>query len=305
MRYQYLSNNRISDHSIFSQLESYFESFWEPILILDSNFRINQANKKFVELSGFSSEELLGESPSKVLDQFVGSFPVNGTLKIHASSFQGKVVEGQLKAQYGLEIPVKMTFQPFYREQDVNEWFIAIFIRDISHEVHLKKQLNATKEYALNTNQISGIVYRQTDLGPSAWIKDSYIPAVYQKFATDHGRDDELIRIGLVLTTALGQGSSYTLGLSELPIANYDIVAICYTKLFEIIPNESKNKSYVIVAIFFPKKLESLIEKRTTLEKIFAEHFESIKNFEQLDVDWLHNLKRDLLMFDEVGVSNP
>ena len=299
-----MSNNKPTDHSIFSQLEAYFESFWEPILILDSNFRINQANKKFIELCGYSLDELLGESPSKVLDQFVGSFPVNGTLKIHASSFKDKIVEGQVKSKFGIDIPVKMTFQPFYREQDVNEWFIAIFIRDISHEVHLKKQLNATKEYALNTNQISGIVYRQTDLGPSAWIKDSYIPAVYQKFTTDHDRNDELIRIGLVLTTALGQGSSYTLGLSELPIADYDIVAICYAKLFEIIPNESKNKSYVIVAIFFPKKLESLIEKRITLEKIFTEHFEHITNFDQLDVEWLLNLKRDLLMFDKVGVSN-
>ena len=174
--------------------------------------------------------------------------------------------------------------------------------RDISHEIHLKKQLNATKEYALNTHQISGIVYRQTDLGPSAWIKDSFIPAVYQKFLSEHERNDELIRIGLVLTTALGQGSSYTLGLSELPIADYDIVAICYTTMLEI--NETKNKSYVIVAIFFPKKLESLIEKRITLEKIFVEHFENIKGFEQLNTDWLFNLKKDLLMFDKVGVLN-
>ena len=288
--------------NIFTQLEAYFETFWEPIIILDSNFRISQVNKKFIDLCGFMKTELLGESPSKILDQFVGTFPINGTLKLHASSFEGKIVNAHVKSKYGIQIPVKMTFQPFYREATENEWFIAIFIRDISHEVHLKRQLNATKEYALNTNQISGIIYRQTDLGPSAWVRDSFIPVIYQKFPNENEVNDELIRIGLVLTTALGQGSSYTLGLSELPISDYDIVAICYAKLLEI--NETKNKSYVIVAIFFPKKLQSLIEKRVVLEKIFIEHFEPIKDFDQLDLNWLFNLKRELLLFDKEGVPN-
>ena len=290
------------EYNIFAQLEAYFETFWEPIIILDSKFRINQANKKFLNLCGYEKIELVGEPPSKVLDQFTGAFPINGNLKVDISSFEGKIIQVHIKSKYGIEIPVKMTFQPFYREADVKEWFIAIFIRDISHEIHLKRQLNATKEYALNTNQISGIIYRQTDLGPSAWVRDSFIPVLYKKFTNEHDINDELIRIGLILTTALGQGGSYTLGLSELPIADYDIVAICFTKLLDL--NDTKNKSYVIVTVFFPKKLVSLIEKRVVLEEVFKEHFNGIKDFDQLDENWLFELKKDLLMFDTEGTSN-
>ena len=286
---------------IFSQLEAYFENFWEPIIILDSDFRINQVNRKFLELSGYARDELLKESPSKVLDQFTGVFPIHGSLKVNITSFEGKITYAQVKSKYGIELPVKMTFQPFYRDIDIKEWFIAIFIRDISHEIHLKRQLNATKEYALNTNQICGIIYRQTELGPTAWVRDKYMPVIYQKFPDENEVNDELIRIGLVLTTALGQGSSYTLGLSDLPISDYDIVAICYTTFLEIY--ETKGKSYVIVVIFFPKKLESLIEKRVVLEEIFAEHFKDIKNFDQLTLDWLNELKKDLLQFDD-GIMN-
>lgn len=300
MRSRFLSNND-NGMNIFSQLEAYFENFWEPIIILDSEFRINQANRKFLELCGYSKDELLNESPSKVLDQFTGVFPIHGNLKLNITSFEGKITYAQVKSKYGIELPVKMTFQPFYRDIEIKEWFIAIFIRDISHEVHLKRQLNATKEYALNTNQISGIIYRQTELGPTAWVRDKYIPVIYQRFPDEHEVNDELIRIGLVLTTALGQGSSYTLGLSELPIADYDIVAICFTTFLEI--NESKGRSYVIVTIFFPKKLESLIEKRVVLEKIFEEHFKNVHNFDQLTLDWLYDLKKDLLQFDD-GITN-
>lgn len=298
MRLRYLSHK-----SIFSQLESYFETFWEPIIILDSSFRINQANKKFLELCSYQKEELIGESPSKVLNQFEGTFPVNKNLKLNLSSFEGKIVETLVKSKSGIEIPVKMTFQPFYRTEGVQEydWFMAVFIRDISYEVHMKRQLNATKEYALNTSQIGGIIYRQTDLGPSAWVKDEIISPVHQKFTSNHEREDEIIRIGLILTTALGQGASYTLGLSELPISDYDIIALCYTTMLKKI--ESKNKSYVIVAILFPKKLTSLIDKRSVLEEIFKDHFKNIHDFSQLDNKWLSDLKRSLLLFDD-GVYN-
>ena len=298
MRLLYLSHK-----SIFNQLESYFETFWEPIIILNSSFRINQVNKKFLELCSFQKEELLGASPSKVLDQFEGTFPVNKNLKLNLASFEGKIIETLIKSKSGIEIPVKMTFQPFYRSEEAQEqdWFLAIFFRDISHEVHLKRQLNATKEFALNTSQITGIVYRQTDLGPSAWVKDEIIPTIHQKFTSEHEYEDELIRIGLILTTALGQGASYTLGLSELPILDYDIIAICYTVMLN--NNDAKNKSYVIVAILFPKKLTSLIEKRSVLEEIFKEHFDGITDFVQLTQSWLADLKKSLLLFDE-GVYN-
>ena len=89
--------------------------------------------------------------------------------------------------------------------------------------------------------------------------------------------------------------------MSDLPISDYYIVEICYTTFLEIY--ETKGKSYVIVVIFFPKKLESLIEKRVVLEEIFAEHFKDIKNFDQLTLDWLNELKKDLLQFDD-GIMN-
>lgn len=291
----------LNERSIFSQLESYFENFWEPILILDSKFLINQVNGKFLDICGYLKDELLGHSPSMVLDQFEGVFPIQGNIKLDKASFEGKIVHSNVRSKYGIEIPVKMTFQPFYREIDEKDWFIAIFIRDISHEVHLKRQLNASKEFSLKTFQISSVVYRQTNLGPSVWVKDPYIPLINEKYKNEHDINDELIRIGLILTTALGQGSSYTLGLSELPVATYDLIAVCYTTLLNL--NENMNKSYIIVAIFFPKVLTSFIEKRIVLENIFKEHFKNINHFDQIDGNWLYNLKHDLLLFDE-GVLN-
>ncbi len=303
MRLRFLSNkdDKTFNNNVFNQLEAYFENFWEPIIILDNNFRINQMNLRFLELSGYTRHELINQSPSMVLDQFSGSFPVHGTVKLSATSFENKITFAHIKSKFGIEIPVKMTFQPFYRELDEPEWFIAIFIRDISHEIHLKRQINASKEYALNTFQICGVIYSQTNLGPSIWVRDEYFPVIYKKFHNEHDVNDELIRIGLILTTALGQGSSYTLGLSDLPIADYDFIAICYTTF---IANSKSNSDYVIVAIFFPKKLESLIEKRIVLEKIFADRFQFINYFSQLTSEWLYNLKKDLLMFDEEGTSN-
>lgn len=291
----------MSHKSFFDQLEVYFETFWEPIVILDSEFKINQVNKRFLDLSSYQKEEIIGASPSLILDQFEGTFPVNGNLKLDIASFEKKIITTHVKSKSGINIPVKMTFQPFYSDETQREWFLALFIRDISHEVHLKRQLNATKEYALKTYQITGVIYRQTDLGPSAWVRDKIIPPIHEKFTREHEREDELIRIGLILTTALGQGGSYTLGLSELPISDYNIRAVCYTTMLD--KNEPNSKSYVIVAILFPKKLNSLIEKPSILEEIFKDHFEGITEFDQLTDKWLAELKRSLLLFDE-GVYN-
>ena len=298
MRLPYLNEN--NNKNIFSQLETYFDNFWEPIVILDGHFRINQVNSKFLELCSFEKHELLNESPSKIFDQFVGVYPTQGNLKLNISAFEGKIVKANVHSKSGIDIPVKMTFQSFYTDDKKSNWFIAIFIRDISHEVHLKRQLNSTKEFALNKFQISGIIYRQTSMGPAIWLKDPHITVISEKFKTENEITDELIRIGLILTTALGQGNSYTLGLSELPIDN-EIVAVCYTTLLNM--NKTKNETYVIVAVLYPKVLTSLIDKRIVLENIFKDHFSKVNNFDQLDNEWLFNLKYDLLMFDE-GVSN-
>lgn len=295
----------MSEKNIFDQLESYFETFWEPIVILDSKFRIYQVNKKFLEISGYENkQELLSESPSVILSQFVGEFPLNSSVKLNISDFEGKIVKTHVKSKHGIDIPVKATFQPFYRELDNNEWFIAIFILDVSHETHLRRQLNAIKEYALNTYQICGLVYRQTVQGPSAWIKDLQLPLIQQKYSNERDLQDEIIRIGLVLTTALGQGNSYTLGLSELPI-DYELIAVCYTKMLEGDESEKETKNnYIIVVILFPKKLSSLIDKRIMLEKIFAEHLATIDKYTQITLEWLHKLKRALLLFDYSGEEN-
>lgn len=278
----------------------FFDEFWEPIIILDSKYLIFDVNNKLLELSGYNKEELLGKSPNILLEHIFANRMAESDV------FDRKILTSKLISKVGLKIPIKIAFQSFYTGREKkSQWYFFSFIKDISYETHLFRQLNATKAYALNTNQIATVVYRQTSLGPDIWYSEK-IQFLQTRFSDKTERENELLKIGLLLTTALGQGGTYTLGLSEIPIYNHDVIGICFTQIVKDIEAQDerlKEKTYTIVCTFFPKKLSSLIIKRDELEQIINKIFEPIKDITQINEKIILEMKKAIIKFEEISDS--
>lgn len=282
-------------NNLFPWKKIFFDDYWEPIIILNSKYEIYNVNSKLMEISGYAKEELIGESPNKILDHIFAE-------SISEDIFERKVFTCRLVSKVGLKIPIQIAFQSFKTAESSNDnYYFFTFIKDVTHETHLLRQLNATKEFALRTNQISSLVIRQSNLGPEMWYKDK-LNFLHERFTNQAEIDDEILKISLVLTTALGQGGAYTTGLSEIPVYDYDIIAICFTKIVKdssASDNHLKNKTYMIVAIFIPKSLSSLIDKRDNIEAIFVEQFENIFDIKEINKEFMTKLKKLVLFYDE------
>jgi PAS domain S-box-containing protein len=288
------------DNSEFPWKKYFFDEFWEPILILDAKYHIYDANNKLLELSGYEKKELIGKSPNFLLEHI---FSDN---RSESDIFDRKILNSKLISRTGLKIPIKIAFQ-FYKSMssEGNIWYFFSFMQDISHETHLFRQLNATKSYALATNQIGTVVYRQSDLGPDVWYHDR-LQFLERRFPIREEIKNELLKIGLILTTALGQGGAYTKGLSEIPIYDYDVIGVCYTKIVkdkEAKDVRLKEKTYTIIATFFPKKLSSLIVKHDELEAIIKKILDPIDNIEQFNKKLIKKLKKRIVKLEEVADS--
>ncbi|MHA2362892.1 MAG: PAS domain-containing protein [Candidatus Hodarchaeales archaeon] len=280
---------------------SFINTFWDPVFILDSNLRIIEINSKLCEMTGRSRSEIIGQSPSLVLSKIVGEFPIKGNVRlIPSKQMQEKILYDKLETITGIQIPVEMTIIPFQMGVESN-WFLFIYMRNISHRVHLKNQLRAAKEYSVQTKQIGTVVYHQTDFGPSTWYRDD-LPWIKGADTTNKDFENELLRIGLILTTALGQGGAYPEGIYELPVAEYEYITVCYTMKVKdetVSDQRMDHTTYLIIATFVPKQLRTFIPALVTIEKRFDEILKTIKSIKEVDAELIRNLQQILLQLDD------
>lgn len=119
-----------------------------------------------------------------------------------------------------------------------------------------------------------------------------------------------LTKMAIYYTTALGQGNCWHLGLyGPFPVpSSKDLLSLNYAFLIADPSNtdlRNKGKSYCILSIVFPRKMETLFNNRFILEDLIKEKIEAFTSLIDINEAVLREIKQELLSTFNVFICSP
>ncbi|MFW9991016.1 MAG: GAF domain-containing protein [Candidatus Odinarchaeota archaeon] len=245
-----------------------------PVAIMDTSGTFVYANHSF--------EDIFGEKASKLADLFQTGFNINYYLKIQSLAEEQVI----LKANSGFMI-ARLSIAPLVGKESLRICLIQ----------ELSTITKSTSFLQFARDNVGLVGYSLERIGP----KTFYIDSLLHQFI--HNLEVTLIKMGLYLMTAIGQGQDHISGLfGPLPVPGHDEnLAIIYS--FSVPDEEAddpraKDQRYVMLVLVFPAFIEEMINDRIRLRIIFRDEMENVKCFQDLTDDFLARLKNKLLLED-------
>jgi PAS domain S-box-containing protein len=116
------------------QYKSIFDGAYDAIIHLDNEFNILNVNNSFIEMSGFTLEELIGKNPFYIAERIIPKDKIPEIFYIIKSSFK----EGRIKP---IEIEIDKTIIEFTAQKQSNGETIAV-LRDITFRKNAEKEIS-------------------------------------------------------------------------------------------------------------------------------------------------------------------
>ncbi len=143
----------------------------------------------------------------------------------------------------------------------------------------------------LNLNDFYICLFKMGNLGPTPVFTDIDIDSL--------NSENMLTKMAVYYTTALGQGDCWHLGLyGPLPVpSNQDLLSLNYAFLIADPSNtdlRNNGKSYCIISIIFPRKIELLCNNRFIIEALIKEKIEGFTSLIEIDEEVLREIKCEL-----------
>jgi hypothetical protein len=182
------------------------------------------------------------------------------------------------------------------KEDIIDDNILFQTITRILLESHIKQETALTQRLESDPNQISISVFKFGMVGPVP-ILSTTLP--FEESISKMEKDDFLIKIGTQYMTATGAGHSYSKGLFELPVPDFEKYhGLVYGfRMSEknhvdkrILKNNAQN--YGLVVIIFPLLLRSILPNRAIIEKRLEELLEDYSDMSDLDEHFLTQAKR-------------
>ncbi|MEA3317011.1 MAG: cache domain-containing protein, partial [Bacteroidota bacterium] len=135
--------------------EAYFERLFEiapeAITILDLNGKIKRVNNKFVDLFGFSQNELIGKDVDKMIvpEELFGEARINAEMVLNKDTF---ISEGIRICKNGKNINVSIIATSIELKQ--GEIGIYVIYRDITDQKEFENKLNEAKDKAEESDRL-------------------------------------------------------------------------------------------------------------------------------------------------------
>ena len=153
-------------------------------------------------------------------------------------------------------------------------------------------------EYA--SSKISIILFSHGKYGPEPLLK--------LNSEVIHNPEKTLIKFGVYLMAAIGQGAEHKTGLfGPLPVPDQDYLSIAYA--FELRDTEQadprfKGKRYVVLAILYPRSLDLFFQDRRQLRTVLKEQFSTVINMNDISITTLQNIHKAILQTNRLEELN-
>ncbi|MHA2298186.1 MAG: GAF domain-containing protein [Candidatus Hodarchaeales archaeon] len=243
-----------------------------PIAIINTQGRVLHVNKPF--------KDIVGQGVSKFADLFHSK--LNADYYLDAKRLNDEQII--LKTTNGF-ISANLSLSPLVGNEDL----LVCLIRELSPTARSKSFLQFIRD------NIGIVAYTLGLKGPSPFFIDNMY------FISN--LEVTLVRMGLYLMTAIGQGQDHASGLfGPLPVPGHEeylVIVYSFT-----IPDEMQRdprlnkKSYVLLTLVFPAFVEEMINDRIHLRNIFRGEIRKLNRFQDITGDFFWNLKKEILLED-------
>ncbi|MHA1449956.1 MAG: PAS domain S-box protein [Candidatus Hodarchaeales archaeon] len=287
-----LSNTRLF-RELKGQKERYqklFDQANDSIVLFSSPGYIKDANRKFIDISGYTLEQLKKMTFKDIIAGEYQSFK-----EFYRDYGEEKKNEAivSLRCKNGEKIPVavKVTRITNQRSPDM----IQILFKDISNELRVAQINKVMKKYAFQAGQIEVAVFKNTLKGPETIIADTL------RFSSNS--KELLLNLSVFYMTAIGQGEVYAEGLYELPVGGYsERTSLVYAfRIYDKNMDDPRldNMNYCLLTVIYPRLLEEFFSDRVKIEQTMKELVASLSELEDIDGEFIQRVKKTLL-----GIEN-
>ena len=259
------------------------------ILVLNSKNEILFSNKGMGSIFGYSKEELKDKITLKELFKST----VAAEIKIiHEKAPRQKIyLEAEMVKRNGTELLIGITAFPY------GEDGYMIVFQDLIELADLRKEgMVEWIEYARESLVL--VFYSITPKGPE--------PIHMVNVERIFGKPLEMtIRYGIYLMTATGQGNARMTGLfGPFPVPDSDYLSLGYAT--EISDREqtdarAEGKRYTLLALIFPRLVESLFLDRRRLRTLLRDLYYPVEDISDINLALLEKIRTSLFSEDKGG----
>ncbi|MEA5410049.1 PAS domain S-box protein [Haloarculaceae archaeon H-GB2-1] len=217
--------------------ETLFATLQDGVYILDDEFRFSMVNDAYVEMTGYSREELVGTHCTLVIDDDISAESERQLQNIAAGESGHGTIEAAIQRADGTELPAESRFTTLPRAEGDQPWKVGV-VRDISDRVDREQQLRRRirqqevitdlGQQALTERDIDALMAHATTLVADTldtdYCKVLDLDAEREHLRLRHGVgwDDGLVGNATVSAVDDDSQAAYTLASSE-PVVVTDL----------------------------------------------------------------------------------
>ncbi len=243
--------------------------------------------KFYLELFSFDFDSARNRLKD-INDLFGGHVPLKFSRHVEQAKTNFDLVEKQFMMPNGESIPNEEAMENAMFRQSLREMTLNNAMLILQEMTRGPKGMVNLEEYDEKTSMI---LFLQKELGPTAVL-------------SDHGKiveDASLLRVGVMFTSVVAQGSRYYEGLfGPLPFATVDTQALIYSTLLPDSKSPDpryQGKNYCLFVLTFPKSLAYYAVNREKIERVFSDFTQKIEDVSRITVQDLKSLKKEAIKY--------
>nr|WP_160166262.1 PAS domain S-box protein [Natrialba hulunbeirensis] len=153
-----------------TQYETIIETIEDGIYVLDDEYRFVTVNQAYVDLTGYSREELLGSHCSLVVEDSVSSTAAEASRALTDAAANAATIEAAVLRKDGTRVPAESRFSPIVSSDGTYDGTVGV-VRDVSERKAREQEL---RQYETIVETVQDGIYVVDEEGIFTMVNESY-----------------------------------------------------------------------------------------------------------------------------------
>jgi len=153
---------RVDRMEKLERYETVIESITDGVYVLDENYRFSLVNEAYVEMTGYSREELLGEHCALVVGEDVSTEAAGRSLALQVDGDGHETIEAEIERPDGTTLPAESRFTTIPTRTGTFHGTVGV-VRDVRDRKERERQLEKQRERLAALDELNGVVREVID----------------------------------------------------------------------------------------------------------------------------------------------